>query len=439
MFKILRQFFQAVCFFGAISVNAQQQAPFTIRLEAFQAENFSGLHSYTWATANDKILLIGGRTDGLHKRQPFASFKAAYNNTDIIVIDPASGKTWKKSLSSIDPIIGDQLQSSNMEFYQDGSLLILAGGYGYSAVNQKHITYPSLVMVKVPELADAIIQNKDIKEYFIRMADDRMAIAGGKLNKLGNEFYLTGGHRFDGAYNPHGPDHGPGYSQQYSNQIRKFTISTDKGSLLVSGYHTVTDTVLLHRRDFNILPETDVAGNPILTMFAGVFQYNKDLPFTTIVDISQNSLKEISGFNQQYCHYHTASFSIRDAQTQYSIFFGGIAMNTTDSAGKFIADNNVPFVKHISVVERKNESFSEYLLPVQMEGYYGASAEFIPATTTGLFKDGMLDITSLGPVEQFAGYIPGGIRSSGPNVLWSNDPLGSTASPVIWKVYISKK
>lgn len=439
MFKTLRQFFKALFFLGTISVNAQQQAPFTIRLEAFQVENFSGLHSYTWATANDKILLIGGRTDGLHKRQPFASFKAANNNTDIIVIEPATGKTWKKSLSTLDPIVADQLQSSNMEFYQDGSLLLLAGGYGYSTVNQKHITYPSLVVAKVPDLIDAIIQNKDIREYFIQIADERMAIAGGKLNKLGNDFYLTGGHRFDGAYNPHGPEHGPGYSQQYSNQIRKFTISTDKGSLLVSGYHTVTDTVLLHRRDFNILPQKDDTGNPILTMFAGVFQYNKDLPFTTIVDISQNSLKEISGFNQQYCHYHTASFSLSDAQTQYSIFFGGIAMNTTDSSGKFISDNNVPFVKHISVVERKNESVSEYLLPLQLDGYYGASAEFIPTSSSELFKDGIFDLTRLGAGEQLAGYIPGGIRSSGPNVLWSNDPLASNASPIIWKVYISKK
>jgi hypothetical protein len=36
----------------------------------------------------EKILLVGGRKNDWHQRQPFASFDAVGNNTDILVIDP---------------------------------------------------------------------------------------------------------------------------------------------------------------------------------------------------------------------------------------------------------------------------------------------------------------------------------------------------------------
>ncbi len=423
------------------TANAQDQMPFSVKLEPLLIEGFNGIHSYCWAQADDKILLIGGRTDGLHKRQPFASFKSLYNNTEVFVIDPRTGKIWRKSLMSLEPGFADQLQSSNMEFYQDGNLLLLAGGYGYSAEKGKHVTYPYLVVINVKEMIESVIGNKEIKNNILRIHDENMAVTGGKLNKLGEIFYLTGGHRFDGAYNPHGPDHGPGYSQLYTNQIRKFRLANDGDSWKITGYNTVTDTMLLHRRDYNLLPHTDKNGNKMFTMYAGVFQYAKDLPFTTLVDISSDGLKEIPGFNQQFCHYHTAGFPVHDqtTQTEYSLFFGGIAMNFKDSSGRVLGDSNVPFVKHISVVERKDDQFLEYTIPVDMNGYYGASAEFIPAWNTGLFDDGMLEFNKLKNGEQLVGYIPGGIISTGPNVLWSNNPDASKASPVIWKVYLIKK
>lgn len=415
--------------------------PFSVKLEPLRIEGFNGIHSYCWAQADDKILLIGGRTDGLHKRQPFASFKALYNNTEVFVIDPLTGKTWKKSLLSLEPGLADQLQSSNMEFYQDGNQLLLAGGYGYSTEKGKHLTYPYLVIINVKELIESVIENKDIKNNIRRIPDENMAVTGGKLNKLEETFYLTGGHRFDGAYNPHGPDHGPGYSQLYTNQIRKFRLANVGDNWKITGYDTVTDTMLLHRRDYNLLPHTDKNGNKMFTMYAGVFQYAKDLPFTTLVDISADGVKEIPGFNQQFCHYHTAGFPVHNqaTQTEYSLFFGGIAMNFKDSSGRILGDSNVPFVKHISVVERKDDQFTEYTIPVDMNGFYGASAEFIPAWNTGLFDDGMLEFSKLKNGEQLVGYIPGGIISTGPNVLWSNNPDASKASPVIWKVYLIKK
>lgn len=421
--------------------NSQENFPLTISLEPMIPEAFSGLQSYAWAKSGNKILLVGGRTDGLHRRQPFASFNKKYNNTDLIVLDVKTEKVWKKSVTAFPPLLAEQLQSTNMEFYQQQNDLIVVGGYGYSETKRDHITHPAVLKIKVKEIIDGIINNKDITSYIIQLIDERMAVTGGHLNKLGNLFYLVGGQRFDGRYNPHGPDHGPGFSQQYTNQIRKFSMTEKEGKLAIENYTAVTDSVLLHRRDYNLLNQYDENGREMLTIYSGVFQYEKDLPYTTLIDITANNHNEVKNFNQQFSHYHSATLPVYDKnkKTLYTIFFGGIAQKYIDQSGVVKTDNDVPFVKHISVVERNTNGIKEYLLPEQLSGYFGAAAEFIPADETLFSNNGILHLEKTGTKPLLAGYIIGGIDSRAPNIFWSNEAEPSRASPVIWKVYLSKK
>lgn len=425
-------------FFSAV-VTAQNDLPFSIVLEPVIIKDMGGLQSYAWARSGDKIVLIGGRTDGLHKRQPFASFRPQYNNTDLIVIDIEKEKVWRKPVIGLPAPLAEQLQSSNMEFYQDGNYLLLTGGYGYSETQKDHITYPALIRIKVPEIINAIIKNKEILSFIDQVNDERMAVTGGHLNKLTNTFYLVGGHRFDGRYNPHGPDHGPGFLQQYTNQVRKFTVTDKAGKLAIENFAVVTDTQLLHRRDYNLLNQYDANGKEMLTIYSGVFQTKKDIPYTTLVDITGEQHAEVPGFNQLYCHYHTASIAAynKTNKTMYSIFLGGIAQNYKDNTGKTVADDNVPFVNSISVVERKENKIREYLLAEPMPGYFGAAAEFIPLNDKLFSSNGILEIDKLGKKKVLTGYMIGGIDSRAPNVFWRNDPESSRASPVIWKVYFT--
>jgi hypothetical protein len=423
------------------AVYAQNNYPFAITLEPVIPEGFSGLQSYAWAKDGDKLLLIGGRTDGLHKRQPFAAFNKQYTNTELIVLNLKQEKIWKRSTASLPPSIAEQLQSTNMEFFQQANQLVLIGGYGYSETKRTHITYPSLISIQVKELINAVINNNDIEPFIQQFKDERMAVTGGRLNKLANTFYLIGGQRFDGRYNPHGPDHGPGFSQQYTNQIRKFSLSGNSNKLSIENYSAITDSLLLHRRDYNLLMQFDTGGKEMLTIYSGVFQYGKDFPFTTLIDINENGHHEVAGFNQLFSHYHTATLPVyrKSTKTMYSVFFGGIAQHYKDSSGKTVTDSNIPFVKHISVVERKGNSVKEYVLPELMPGYFGAASEFIPADETIYTANGILNLDKLGKKSTMIGYIVGGIDSRAPNVFWSNEADPSRASPVIWKVYFTKK
>lgn len=424
-----------------ISSAAQNSNPFQITLEPMIPKGFTGLQSYAWAKDGDKVLLAGGRTDGLHRRQPFAAFNKQYNNTELIVVDLKQEKVWKKNISSLPAMLAEQLQSTNMEFFQQDNQLILVGGYGYSETKRTHITHPSLISIQVKELIHAVVNNKDIEPFIHQLKDERMAVTGGRLNKLGNLFYLVGGQRFDGRYNPHGPDHGPGFSQQYTNQVKKFRLAENNGQLTIENYSSVTDSLLLHRRDYNLLMQLDNGGKEMLSIYSGVFQYGKDVPFTTLIDINETGYREVPGFNQQFSHYHTATLPVynNETKTMYSVFFGGIAQHYKDSAGNTIKDNDVPFVKTISVVERRDNTVKEYVLPGKMSGYFGAAAEFIPANEKLFAENGIMSMDKLNKKPTMIGYIIGGIDSRAPNVFWSNEANPSRASPVIWRVLFTRK
>lgn len=435
----MKYIFHLLLLLTSASISAQDKYPFKITVEPVIPEGFTGLQSFAWAKKGDFVLLVGGRTDGLHRRQPFAAFTKTYNNTDLIVLDLKSKRTWKKNIQSLPTSIGEQLQSSNMEFYQQDDDLIIIGGYGHSETKRDHITHASIIRIQVKEVINAVINHQSFETFILQLPDERMAVAGGRLAKLNNVYYLVGGQRFDGRYNPHGPDHGPGFSQQYTNQIRKFNLEIKNNKISIENYSSITDSLLLHRRDYNLLPQIDGYGNESLTIFSGVFQYEKDIPFTTLVDINESGYSQVPDFHQRFSHYHTATIPVYSKinKTMYNIFLGGIAQFTMDENQKIIEDDNVPFTKSISVVERNKEMIKEYVLPEQMPGYFGAAAEFVPASNKLLSGNNIIDFEKIRG-KQLAGYIIGGIDSRAQNVFWSNETDASRASPVLWEVYISK-
>jgi hypothetical protein len=416
---------------------AAQNAPFSIHLEPLNIPNVGGIQSYAFAQHEGKWLIIGGRLDGLHRRQPWASFDLAGHNTSLMVIDPVAQQKWTAPLASLPVPLKEQLSSTNMEFAQDGDHLYLVGGYGYSATAGDHVTYDKLTAVNVPGVMEAIMDGAPIAGFFRQITDAQFAVTGGHLNKVYDTYYLTGGQRFDGRYNPM---NGPSFTQTYTDAIRKFKLADDGTTLSVTHLPAIVDADNLHRRDYNVAPQIMPNGQQGLTAFSGVFQKTVDLPFLNCVNVDSSGYAVNNDFSQYYNHYHCAFLPLYSASENemHTVFFGGIAQ-FYDSLGVLVQDNNVPFVRTIARVTRDASGLmTEYKLPVEMPDLLGASSEFIPNEGLPMFPNGVLKLDELPSDTTFVGYIYGGIASSAPNVFWINTGTESTASSQVYKVSVVK-
>ncbi len=420
---------------GILKLEAQNDFPYNIQLEPVVVSGLPGLHSFAFAQTNGKILIIGGRKDGLHPRQPFNAFPASSSNTDAYVVDINSGQSWTTSLSVLPSSIYEQLQSTNMNFFQDGDSLFLIGGYAYSSSAGDHITFPNLTAINVSGLINAIVSAQPITPYFKQITDINFANCGGQLAKIGSEFYLVGGQKFDGRYNPMGH---PTYTQSYSNQIRKFEIDNSGNQLSISNYSTITNPAHLHRRDYNLLPQIMTDGKEGLLISSGVFQTNVDLPYLYPVEITDAGINPITGFSQYLSNYHSATAALFDStqNTMHNIFFGGMSQYYYQN-GNLIQDNQVPFVNTISRLSRDaNGQYTEFKMQTEMPGLKGSSAEFIPNENISLYKNDVVKMNAFQNDTIVLGHIIGGINSSSLNPFSVNQTSLTNADNTVYKVLL---
>ena len=420
---------------------SQDNFNYRVELKPIIIDELPGLHSFSFAQYNDYWLIIGGRRDGIHARQPFNAFPSLSNNTDIYVIDYKSNQFWTKSVNTLPTSLKEQLQSTNMNFTQDGQFLYIVGGYAFSASKNNHITFPNLTKIDIAGLIDAIITGEEINEYFLQIEDDFFAVTGGHLKKLGDDFYLVGGHRFDGRYNPMGPNHGPGFSQSYTNQIRIFDIEEKMEGLQFNVIKTYTDPVHLRRRDYNLLPQIFPDGEAGLTISSGVFQIDEDLPFLYPVDIRKDGYYPITTFSQYLSNYHSAVACLYDSihNEMHSLFFGGISQYYFQN-GTLIKDDRVPFVKTISRLTRyADSSLQEFQLPEEMPAFLGAGAEFIPNVNLSHYNTEIIKLHEIDKDSTLIGHILGGIISPSPNPFDNNMTSTTRAANTIFEIWLIKE
>jgi hypothetical protein len=432
---LLRMFFLLLLTCSSIIVGAQNGFSYDVSLQPVQISGLPGLHSYSAAQYDHKWMVIGGRKDGLHARQPFNAFPESQNNTDIYVIDPTTEEFWSSSILDLPVGLKEQLQSTNMCFQQVSDTLYIVGGYGYSNSQLDHITYDGLTTVDVPGLMNAVINNNDISPFFKQISDPMFAVTGGHLTFLDDMFYLVGGHRFDGNYNPMGM---PTYTQSYTNQIRKFSVTTSDNELVMTNLGNVTDEVHLHRRDYNLLPIIDGQGDEGLVISSGVFQVDVDLPFLYPVEISSAGIQPVTSFNQYLCNYHTANVGLYDASSSqmHTLFFGGMSQYYYNG-NDMIEDDLVPFVKTISRLTRDAAGqYSEYKLSTETPVFMGSSAEFFIHPDIPVYGNGVIQMNQLTGDSILIGYVFGGIKSNSSNPFSVNQTNTTAAETQFYEVWL---
>ena len=413
----------------ALGVSAASAGDIAITLHPFTIAGFTGRQSFVHGSHGSRIVLIGGRTDGLHRRQPPMSFGPEGEPLTVEVLDLMERKHWSAPVNGLPADVLDQWTSTNACFVQVDSLMYIIGGYGIASAGGGHRTHPVWSIVNVERLINAVISGTAIAPLISHGNGTPYAITGGRGGVMGDTIITVGGHQFDGRYNPMG---GASFTQAYTNAIRRFvpTPSATGHGLTFIGEHI--DPINLHRRDFNVVPQVFPDQSFGYTAFSGVFQIGADLPYLTAVDIHADTHRIVPNFEQYLAHYHSGTVPVHDRRdnSMHTFFLGGIAQFRASSAGGIERNDSVPFVNTISRVTRSADgTMQEYRLRDTMPGLLGAGAEVALVHNDNVTRHGVVTVATTAVLDStLVGWVIGGIRSSAPNIFWINDGTQSSAS-----------
>lgn len=407
----------------------------SLALEPVEFPAFPALQSFALGHTKEYWILVGGRTDGIHRRQPFAAFKPVDNNNYIFLVHQLSKQVTKISLADLEPAVAEQLASVNINSLQLGEWLLLIGGYSYSQLAGDHITHPRITLIHLPELIRRQQAGLSIRAAFQSWTDDSLANTGGQLARLGDTIYLAGGQRFTGRYNPHD---GPSFTQQYADAIKRFKLKqATNGQWELSWLSSWIDKEELHRRDYNLLPRQFFNGQTGFTLYSGVFQRNADLPFLHSVWVSPNGIQPYLAFKQRLNHYHSGKVGVysNKAQTQVDFFFGGMAQFQLNQAGELVEDADVPSVSTIGAVAYVRDSLPQEWEVGHLPALEGSGAEFVPHANVAVLPNGLIDWDKCLGERVLIGHLVGGIQSQSPHVFFGPNTKTSTASNKLYAVY----
>ena len=175
--------------------------PFTVSLgEAFAVDGLPGLHSYSFGTLGDRVIVVGGRTTGLHgfgtDENVAGNFPDAGVNGYLWVVDLALRRATAIPIAPFEPpLLRDQLSATNQEFAQDGNTLYVVGGYGRDSADNTFKTFPSMTAIDLQSAIDrttAAAGAAAMTRIAAKFPDDeRFRVTGGALFQVNHQFFLA--------------------------------------------------------------------------------------------------------------------------------------------------------------------------------------------------------------------------------------------------------
>jgi hypothetical protein len=466
--------------------------PYSLTLEGFSIEGFPGLHSAAIAGTPEKLLMIGGRRNGLHNfpgngeaaKNP--SFPKTEANDTIYALDLTNRKLLGSALvTSLPTKVVKQFTATNTEYQLLNGWLYIIGGYGADPQKGTLSTLGYVTVVNFDALADAVINKKPLDAAFasaniVQFDHPALAITGGELELLPDasasgvtDFVLAFGQQFDGEYTT-----GGGVANQiYSDGVRVFQFTYPANSTKPSAVNFLTavpnppGTQMdpenpYHRRDYTMKPSLDATGKRRLVAYGGVFKGGRIEGFLNPVFIGSGAstvtLTPNTNTSQLLSQYDTASIQLFDnrggAGTIYTTFFGGISQYYWDDSTKGLkrdplnlnktaAIDGLPFINSISTLKMptSNDTGTQYLHTGQAfpptsaaptcsnvsAPYGGTETKFVLASGIPTATAGVLQLSAITSAA-VVGYMVGGIASTAPY------PNGATcASGMFYQVTLN--
>ncbi len=400
---------------------SQSDIPWSLSFEIREA-HIPGLHSYAAAQRGDTLLLVGGRKDGLHLRQPSFAFDSLSRNDSIWVYDYAQNTSLGLSIQNLPPAIAAQLSSTNPLYCQRGEYLYIVGGYGYDPTIQDHQTYRSMIAIHVPRTLQHVYRQEplDTSCYYV-IEDEIFGLTGGVMSRYDDHLVIAGGQLFDGVYNP---VDNPTFVQVYNSHVIELDIDDQNRSHQI--IRDVQDT-MLRRRDLSGQVFHDRDGDR-LVLYAGVFRPDVNFPYQFIIEYKGGQLTRVPDYRQCLANYHGAHMSVHSSMlnsgySEAEIHIGGLSPYYRIN-DELYYDTDVPFTKHISMVMRDDDGqYSEYI--------HGDTLPYFLGTGTEVFETPILKNSK----RRLLGFFLGGIRSPERNVFWSAEDSPSVASSYVVELY----
>ena len=476
---------------GSPTPAAASAVPYSLTLSGFTIAGFPGVHSAVIAGSPEKLLVFGGRRNGLHgfpgghEAAKGPAFPKTEANDTIYALDLTSKKLLGSAAVGTLPVkIANQFKATNLQYEIHNGWLYVMGGYGPDPQKGTLTTLGYVTVVNFDALADAVINKKPLDGAFaaaniVQFDHLALAITGGDLELLTDTsgstlFVLAFGQQYDGEYTPGGGL----VNQNYSDGVRLFGFTYPANSTKPSQINFIAAVPnppgtqmdpenQFHRRDLTIKASVDATGKRRLVAYGGVFKGGRFEGFLNPVFVNAGAntvtLTPNTNTTQLMSQYDTAAIQLYDnnGKIMYTTFLGGISQYYWDAASNSLKRDpldlskgidGLPFINSISTLKMptSNDTGTQYLhagqtmapssaIPTCSTGsgsapapLGGTESKFVIASGLQQVTPGVLNLSAITSTS-VAGYLVGGIAATTP--YSANGP--TCASNMFYQVTIN--
>jgi hypothetical protein len=374
----------------AAASTAAADVPYRLTLRPFQVAGLPGLHSVAHAVLGNKLVIVSGRTNGMHDFLPqrqaglIWSFPPEKANDRVYVVDLTTRKlAGSASVDTLPAWIARQLRATNTQSFTKDGWFYIVGGYGVTADGKSMRTFDQVLAIDLEALIRTVGSGGKLDAQFAQQhmhAGDHPAlqVSGGAIEQFGDQVLLVFGQLFNGLYTTDGSV----AQQEYSQAVRvlTFSLSSKPGQDQVPGIDVVyvgkcpnppattpqpTPDGPYHRRDFSLTMVLDPNSEPVtsrIAAFGGVFKGGRmegylhpvyitgksDFNCVTGGSIPGFTLDEDTCSSQWLGQYEAPIIPIYDERQRamYTTSFGGISQFYWDTKSRTLKHDTIDFTKN---------------------------------------------------------------------------------------------